>query len=811
MAINLTKGVFRFTTGTLDKERYIISTPNAGLGIRGTVLDIGVEGAQSKVTLVEGQALVCPRRPGITFAQQIRNCTHCRTRAALRVHRPQQRRPDGAGQEVGRRQPGEPDLDAGRFRLELRGRRRALLGQHICVRHHSGRRRRLSSRGPMRTMRPERAPRASWLLASTSAATLVCWSGAAFAACVSNPGGVLAGPGDTCFVSGSFATAVDDAILAQATGVGALISGPAVGPISFSTTGAASNALQADTGGAINLTPTLAAPGTVTTSGAGSFGLFATGSGEGAGGPVASHINAFNLSVSTTGPDAFGAVATNGAFVSLTGGSVMVSGDGSIGVNSNGAGSTVQASGVAVTTSGGVDSETGNTPVGVLAFNGGTITFAGGSITTTGASADAVASDGSGSSIALSGGTTILTTNNGSAGLVVVGSGAAATATGIAITTHGDEDTSDGFIPAGAYNGQDAADGFPNGGTMQLTNTVILTTGSNAPGVDTNSGGVTTISGGSVNTTGQDSRALFVSGSGSKANLAGAGSFSTAGAGAIGLAASQGGVISATGSISVTTAGGVSPATGFPAAGVAADGAGSAINLAAANITTSGPGAFGLVASDVLASGAAGTITASRDAERSDERPLGGGSRAAGQWRDDNSDRRRDDHRSWKRDCVHGRDRPDRDFRRFLHRQPVGRPRLRRPLDRDAQFQRHHRKRRKQQSAQRNGRQRDYAQRQRLDAHRGDPHRRRFDLQRQPHEQHDVEPDRAVDCHQPQRHPQHHRLRSARLGRRLQDADGQQLCRERREHRHERGAGRVRFRRRPDHHQRRKGHRLELC
>jgi hypothetical protein len=75
MAINLTKGVFRFTTGTLDKERYIISTPNAGLGIRGTVLDIGVQGAQSKVTLVEGQALVCPRRPGITIAQQIRNCT----------------------------------------------------------------------------------------------------------------------------------------------------------------------------------------------------------------------------------------------------------------------------------------------------------------------------------------------------------------------------------------------------------------------------------------------------------------------------------------------------------------------------------------------------------------------------------------------------------------------------------------------------------------------------------------------------------------------------------------------------------------
>lgn len=74
MAINLAKGVFRFTTGKLDKNAYIISTPSAGIGVRGTVLDIGVQNAQSKVTLVEGQALVCPRRPGITFSQQVRNC-----------------------------------------------------------------------------------------------------------------------------------------------------------------------------------------------------------------------------------------------------------------------------------------------------------------------------------------------------------------------------------------------------------------------------------------------------------------------------------------------------------------------------------------------------------------------------------------------------------------------------------------------------------------------------------------------------------------------------------------------------------------
>jgi hypothetical protein len=75
MTVNLAKGVFRFTTGALDKKAYEITTPTAAIGVRGTVLDIGIRGASTRVTLVEGQALVCPRRPGISFAQQERNCT----------------------------------------------------------------------------------------------------------------------------------------------------------------------------------------------------------------------------------------------------------------------------------------------------------------------------------------------------------------------------------------------------------------------------------------------------------------------------------------------------------------------------------------------------------------------------------------------------------------------------------------------------------------------------------------------------------------------------------------------------------------
>ena len=74
MTVNLAKGIFRFTTGALDKKAYTISTPTAAIGVRGTVLDIRVQSALTRVTLVEGQALVCPRRPGITFEQQARNC-----------------------------------------------------------------------------------------------------------------------------------------------------------------------------------------------------------------------------------------------------------------------------------------------------------------------------------------------------------------------------------------------------------------------------------------------------------------------------------------------------------------------------------------------------------------------------------------------------------------------------------------------------------------------------------------------------------------------------------------------------------------
>lgn len=76
VAVKLSKGLFRFTTGALDKNAYSVTTPTAAIGVRGTVLDISVTAAKSKVTLREGRAIVCPVDKGAAFEQLARDCTH---------------------------------------------------------------------------------------------------------------------------------------------------------------------------------------------------------------------------------------------------------------------------------------------------------------------------------------------------------------------------------------------------------------------------------------------------------------------------------------------------------------------------------------------------------------------------------------------------------------------------------------------------------------------------------------------------------------------------------------------------------------
>ena len=76
VAVKLTKGLFRFTTGALDKNAYSVTTPTAAIGVRGTVLDISVQAVKTRVTLREGRAIVCPVSRGGAFEQLARDCVH---------------------------------------------------------------------------------------------------------------------------------------------------------------------------------------------------------------------------------------------------------------------------------------------------------------------------------------------------------------------------------------------------------------------------------------------------------------------------------------------------------------------------------------------------------------------------------------------------------------------------------------------------------------------------------------------------------------------------------------------------------------
>ena len=114
MTVNLAKGVFRFTTGALDKKAYEIQTPTAAIGVRGTVLDIGVQNGQSKVTSGRGAGAHLSA-PILHYVRAAGAQLHpgWRRGSALRLHRPREHRSDRAGQEGQGREHRQPDLDAG--------------------------------------------------------------------------------------------------------------------------------------------------------------------------------------------------------------------------------------------------------------------------------------------------------------------------------------------------------------------------------------------------------------------------------------------------------------------------------------------------------------------------------------------------------------------------------------------------------------------------------------------------------------------------------------------------------------------------
>ena len=321
---------------------------------------------------------------------------------------------------------------------------------------------------------------------------------------------IKASGGQTCVASGSYVST--DVIAGQATGAGSLLTnvkGETQNTFSFSTSADNTPAVQADTGGAVKLAATSSSiSGTVTTTGNNSIGLYATGSASTDSGSVASSIDAQNVDVTTQGSNASGVQADDGGLVTLNGGSVTTSGAGAFGLSAFGSGSNINVTGVSVTTAGagaagvvtangattnfgggsvatsGQDAHalfvigsgsaanlsgaatfatTGAGATGLFAALGGavsatgsaTITTTGGISPATGLGASGVVADGAGSQINL-GAATIMTSGAGAFGLLAsdaTGSGSAGsiTATGtLAINTTNPAAAAIGLQGAGA-------------------------------------------------------------------------------------------------------------------------------------------------------------------------------------------------------------------------------------------------------------------------------------------------------------------------------------------------------------------------
>ncbi len=67
-AIRALTGAFRFITGDSPKDAYLIQTPSATMGVRGTKFDIAVTPDDTNVLLYTGAAAVCGNTGECTFA-----------------------------------------------------------------------------------------------------------------------------------------------------------------------------------------------------------------------------------------------------------------------------------------------------------------------------------------------------------------------------------------------------------------------------------------------------------------------------------------------------------------------------------------------------------------------------------------------------------------------------------------------------------------------------------------------------------------------------------------------------------------------
>src|SRR5271157_1687554 len=230
---------------------------------------------------------------------------------------------------------------------------------------------------------------------------------------------------------------------------------------STSTTGDDAYGAVAESSGTINLKP-----GTViSTSGNGSYGLFAM-----SGGVIAGN----GISVATTGGlglllHTADGVATMGGIINLANSSITTSGDGADGLHVLGGNGEIIGANLSIVTS-------GLLAAGAEADNGGSIQLSGSSISTTGAEAYGAVAQTSGT-VTLRSGTAINTSGNGSYGLSAT-NGGIIVGNGISVTTTGGL----GLL-LNTADGAAASTGSSGPGTIMLQNSTISANGLGANGL----------------------------------------------------------------------------------------------------------------------------------------------------------------------------------------------------------------------------------------------------------------------------------------------------------------------------------------
>ena len=237
--------------------------------------------------------------------------------------------------------------------------------------------------------------------------------------------------------------------------------------------------------------------------------------------------------VQTSGATAYDLYASNGGAITLGDGKIQSSGAGAFGLYASGAGSTITATGTALTVQTGV---------------GGT------------AAADGVVADTGGTVDLMTGGV-IKTNVGGSIGLVVEGSSSTITGSGLSVQSIGDsispQDT------GAAFNGGAGVSDSPG---LNLTGSNLTANGMAAFGVYTTDGGITALNGGSVSTAGDSGPGLWASGPNSLITTTNGTQISTGGSNAYGVQADSGG--------KVTLSGGTVMTSGIGAYGLYATGVG---------------------------------------------------------------------------------------------------------------------------------------------------------------------------------------------------------------------------------------------